>query len=739
MNDPVQDVLDRLPAVKQTGQSQWQARCPAHEDQHASLCIGRGDDGRALIKCQAGCSSMQVCQALDLPLRALFPPKPRQDQAERIVATYDYHDARGELLYQCVRFEPKDFRQRRPDGNGGWAWKINGAARVLYRLPQLLAAPADQWVFVVEGEKDADNLAAAGLVATTSPMGAGNWAKLSDDTALHGRRVAILPDKDTPGRNHSRDVAGRLVGKASEVRIVELPGDGKDASDWLGSGGTAPDLLAMVESAVPYEPSDEPQEDDVPEGSGDGVVKLGHLDPHTGRLVLSPRRTLPTAESFVKDFHTHPDGRTLHCYAGSLTQWKDNRYVDIEDDQVGNLLQRWLHEAMRYVFNRKSEQLELADFESNPGTVKSALDSIRTYVHLSVSVQAPTWLDGGASRPPASEILPCRSLNLHIPTGSIERATPLLFTTTALEFDYDPKAPAPQTWLAFLRELWGDDRQSVDLLQEWFGYSLTADTSQQKILLLVGPKRSGKGTISRVLRRLVGEGNVVGPTTGSLAGQFGLQPLIGKTLAIVSDARFKGDDVATVVERLLCISGEDALTIDRKFLGAVTMKLPTRFVLISNELPRVEDVSGALAGRFLMLQMKESFFGREDLRLTHKLYEELPGILLWALQGWLRLRAQGHFTQPDSSQCAVQALQDLASPVGAFIRECCRVGADRRVFVDDLYKAWKSWCEKEGRHSVPTRQTFGRDLAAAVPGIARRRGAGDVPFYEGIALAESAL
>ena len=313
-------------------------------------------------------------------------------------------------------------------------------------------------------------------------------------------------------------------------------------------------------------------------------------------------------------------------------------------------------------------------------------------------------------------------------------ATPVLFTTTALEFDYNPAAPAPGLWLKFMHDLWGDDQQSIDLLQEWFGYSLTADTSQQKILLLVGPKRSGKGTIGRVLRRLAGEGNVAGPTTSSLAGPFGLQPLIGKTLAIVSDARFKGEDVPTVIERLLCISGEDALTIDRKHVGSITMKLPTRFVLLSNEFPRVEDVSGALAGRFLMLQMKESFFGREDLRLTNKLMPELPGILLWALQGWLRLRQQGRFTQPDSSESAVETMQDLTSPVGAFIRDCCTVGPEHRVFVDDLYKAWKAWCEKEGRTNVTTRQTFGRDLTAAVSGITRRRGAGDVPFYEGIGL-----
>jgi putative DNA primase/helicase len=735
VNDPVQEILLRLQGVKPTGQHQWQARCPAHDDQHASLCVGQGADGRALVYCQAGCSTFEIRKVLDLPWSAFFPPGSQSQQpSDRIVATYDYRDAAGELLFQVVRFDPKDFRQRRPDGSGGWLWELGETPRVLYRLPELLAAEASAWIFVVEGEKDADNLAALGLVATCNPGGAGKWSRLSDDSALHGRPVAILPDKDDPGRKHAQDVAARLTGKAAEVRIVSLPGPGKDVSDWIAAGGTGEQLLALVESGADAQPVEDKPESDGSDSGPDAIVPLGSRDPRTGRLVLSPRRTLPTAQAFVKEFCSHPDGRMLHCYAGMLLTWENNRYVEIEDNAIGNRLQRWLHEAMKYVFDRKTNKLELVDFDSNPGTVKAALDTIRTYTHLSASVPTPSWLVADSARPRAEEILPCRTLNLHIPTGKAMPATPGLFTTAALAFDYDAQAPLPTNWLRFLQEIWDQDQQSIDLLQEWFGYCLTADTQQQKMLLLVGPRRSGKGTIGRVLRKLVGEGNVVGPTTGSLAGPFGLQPLIGKSLAIVSDARFRGNDMPIIVERLLCISGEDALTIDRKHIGSVTMKLPTRFMLLTNELPRLDDASGALAGRFLILQMTQSFFGREDLDLTEKLIAELPGILLWALQGWVRLHQHGRFTQPASAESAVQAMEDLTSPVGAFVRECCDVKPGQRAWVDDLYSAWKSWCEREGRSAVTTRQTFGRDLGAAVPGITRRRGAGDVTFYDGISI-----
>jgi len=307
----------------------------------------------------------------------------------------------------------------------------------------------------------------------------------------------------------------------------------------------------------------------------------------------------------------------------------------------------------------------------------------------------------------------------------------------ALTFDYNADAAPPARWLAFLDQLWWNDAESIALLQEWFGYSLIPDTSQQKMLLIVGPRRSGKGTIARIQRRLVGVVNVVGPTTNSLAGPFGLQPLIGKSLAIVSDARFNGDNVPIVTERLLCISGEDTLTIDRKFLGAVSMRLPTRFMFLTNELPRLSDASTALAGRFLILQLTQSFYGVEDLTLTETLSAELPGILLWALEGWDRLHARGYFVQPASVADAIADLEDLGSPVREFVRECCTVLPELRIRMDVLYAAWEIWCAQTGRKAT-TRQRFGRDLSSAIPGIKRRRDTGFNTFYDGLSLTAEA-
>lgn len=264
------------------------------------------------------------------------------------------------------------------------------------------------------------------------------------------------------------------------------------------------------------------------------------------------------------------------------------------------------------------------------------------------------------------------------------------------------------------RAAWGIEQTEIDSLQEFFGYVLSGRTDLHKIMLLIGPTRSGKGTIARVLTAMVGKGNAAGPTLASLGTNFGLSPLLGKPLAIVSDARLGGASVHQVVERLLSVSGEDMLTVDRKYREPWTGKLPSRFLVLSNELPRFGDASGAISHRFVVLTMAESFLGRENTRLTADLLGELPGILSWALDGLDRLTRQGALTEPASSADAIVALQDLVSPVSAFVRDRCRRGGE--VPVADLFAEWKSWCEDNG-HKAGSAQTLGRDLRAVVPAL----------------------
>ncbi|MFH1743008.1 MAG: AAA family ATPase [bacterium] len=184
------------------------------------------------------------------PRPATTAQPPTSPSRARIIATYDYCKGDGTLSYQVVRYEPKDFRQRQPDGKDGWIWNLNGVERVLYHLPELLEADLKELVFVTEGEKDADRLAEAGLVVTTCPQGAGKWSREYSET-LRGRGVVILPDNDKPGIEHAEKIAESLQDVATEVRIVRLPGlpDKGDVSDWLNAGNTVEQLTEFVKRA----------------------------------------------------------------------------------------------------------------------------------------------------------------------------------------------------------------------------------------------------------------------------------------------------------------------------------------------------------------------------------------------------------------------------------------------------------------------------------------------------------
>jgi hypothetical protein len=264
-DSPVQRLLARLEGVTRTPNG-WDALCPAHDDHRPSLGVAEGADGRALVCCRSrGCRVDDVVAAVGLEAGDLFASREAVRAAVGktglgpVVATYDYTDPQGRLLYQVTRHRPKTFRQRRPDGRGGWVHSLAGVARVPYRLPAVLAAPLDVPVFVVEGEKDADALAALGLVATTNAQGAGKWKTLDPDTAeatFRGRNVVILPDNDTPGRQHAADVAARLAPVAASVKVLNLPGlpPKGDTSDWLAAGGTAKKLLDLVRSTATWSP-----------------------------------------------------------------------------------------------------------------------------------------------------------------------------------------------------------------------------------------------------------------------------------------------------------------------------------------------------------------------------------------------------------------------------------------------------------------------------------------------------
>jgi putative DNA primase/helicase len=677
--DEIVQLLDQRDLFpKRTGLGKWQSLCPAHDDRTPSLSIGMGADDRVLLHCQAGCDVADVLDRLGLTAADLYTPN---GNGKPQPVEYFYEDAQGAVLFKVVRQPGKRFAQARLDGKGGWIWNLRGVERVLYRLPKVLAAvKAGETIYIAEGENDVQALERAGVIATTNPGGAGKW-RSEYPKVLAGANIVIVADADQPGRDHATAVAKSLRAQKCTVRIAE-PAKGKDAHDHLAAGFGIDEFNEMPEATNPL------------------------------RVLPPPTQPMTVAREFSAAYYRHEHGSLLRHWRGAWWRWHGSHWSEVESRAVRAEIYGFTENA---TFISKKGEAE--PWSPNRHRIADVMDALGGIVLLAQDVDQPSWI----GRDHEGVVVACANGLLDVESRLLLDHTPTFFNQTSVPFGYDPESSAPARWLDFLGRLWGDDHDQVAALQEWFGYVISGRMDLHKILLIVGPTRAGKGVIARVLGSLIGRANVAGPTLSSLHGDFGLAPLIGKPLAVVADARLTGRDSSTVVERLLSISGEDILTVNIKYREQWSGKLPARFMILSNELPRLGDASAAITGRFVTLELTESWLGREDTTLEQSLQQELPGILSWALNGLARLTEKGRFTQPSSTQNALRTLQDLASPVGAFVRDACVIGPDEEVSVEALWKAWRVWAEDNGHGKGGTKQVFGRDLRAAIPRLRVRQ------------------
>lgn len=354
-SSPIEAILTKLDNVRSTGDGKWSARCPAHDDGHNSLCIGHSEDGRVLLHCQAGCATSDVLAAKGLEMSDLFPRNGHAETKSKreIKEVYSYQDATGKLLFQAVRFQPKGFAQRKPADDGGWVWKLNGVPRVLFRLPELLAADPLDVVWIPEGEKDVLALAERKLVSSCNVGGSGKW-KAEYSRHLRGRRIVILPDNDDPGRQHARQVAASLfkAGVAS-IKVLELPGlpPKGDVSDWLAAGGTVERLKKLAVVCPEWQPAESGNtEAEMPAAGG-----ATGIDGDAGRTEAANARRLVTLHGRDTRYCDRW-AKWLH-WDGSRWAINQDRIIDTKAKAVGKMVAELAAEAIGGGANRPADVL----------------------------------------------------------------------------------------------------------------------------------------------------------------------------------------------------------------------------------------------------------------------------------------------------------------------------------------------------------------------------------------------
>jgi putative DNA primase/helicase len=416
-------------------------------------------------------------------------------------------------------------------------------------------------------------------------------------------------------------------------------------------------------------------------------------------LGLAP---MENAYTFLNAKYSSEEGIKLVHYSSDFFVYKGDHYLEVEENTIRSDVYKFLDKC-----KKQDKKGNIQPFAPNPASVSGALDAIKAVVHLPnhPNTKPPVWLEGyGDNRPEASKLISLKNGLFHLEDSILLPHSLGFFTQNSLPFEYDPKAVCP-TWEAFLQTVWGEDPESIEALQEMFGYILSGDTKQQKFFNVIGPRRSGKGTINKILVALLGEHNTVAPELGELCDTFGLQPWLGKLLASFTDARAPERNRGAVVSQLLRIVGGDTVTVNRKNKEAWNGYLPTRIVIYSNEVLQLTENSNALTGRMVVLKMTNSFYGKEDTELGTKLMKELSGIFNWSMVG-LRRRIErgGYFLQPKTGLELLEVMEELSNPIGSFVTDVLEFDASAYVDKDDLFACFKHWATKK---NLP----YGTDLA----------------------------
>ena len=310
---------------------------------------------------------------------------------------------------------------------------------------------------------------------------------------------------------------------------------------------------------------------------------------------------------------------------------------------------------------------------------------------------------------------------LRLSTGELTAHSPMLYTTNIKPYNYNPHAVCPN-WLVFLNASLDGDQELIALMQEWLGYLMTRSYKHQKMLLMLGASRSGKGTIARILKLLIGVYDYFAGSLSSFANDSYINAIRDKPVVVVADAEKKihAGLRDRVTERVKNITGLDEITFDRKYKSTLSETMPSRLTVISNSRPQLFDDSGALGGRIMIIPFNVSFMGREDLHLGDKLELEIEGIALWALQGMAKLNAQGRFTVPAASLDESEFLAEVSSPLKMFIDDVCVFGGETKITAGDLYESYCMWAI-EGKHDAISQRAFSSSFSEYVRGKGPRR------------------
>lgn len=728
--DPLSHLRSKLDGVK-GGNHQFMARCPGHDDRNASLSVSVGEGGRALVKCFAGCSLDQILAPLSIEKRELFadlttsatPPKirntktihaspekaaaaitwvlnERNDGADtyKCTAQYEYQDATGDAVGKVLRFEsscgPKQFGQIRPQGDG---WITSGPkSPPLYRLSDVLNATAESFIYVVEGEKDADRLKADGLIATTTIGGASKskvnpkWSR-TDLSVLAGRHVVLLPDNDEAGNPHMETMADHLVTLGAVVRLLRLPDlpPKGDASDYLDVGHDAEDIMRLAEGTPGHELApDEPR----------GFI--GDADDAGTMIPKHPLTELGNAERLVD---CCGDRLRFNTSSGKWQLWDGRRWVN--DDSGAHV--RFAKQTVRHIYGEAVHERKDA-----------AKAAVVAWAKKSEKAAAITAMIRLASTEPgipvAAEQQDADPWLLNCPNGKLM----LKGNTTLLPHDPADNCTAITNaayyadatclrWTQFLDRVMDGDEDRIGYLQRLVGYCLTGTIGAQVFPALYGAGANGKSVFADLLLWLLGDYAGIAPDSLLTVSSHQEHPteiagLRGKRLVVATETEEGKKLRIGLVKKM---TGESQLTARFMRQDFFTFTRTHKTWLVTNHKPTVSESKDAIWRRMHLIPFDVTIPEDErDEQLLDKLKTEASGILAWAVRGCLAWQRDG-LKPPDAVVQATQDYRDESDVLSDFLNDVAIVNGDpdNTVSRKSISTEYVAWCKSVGENHPVSR------------------------------------
>jgi len=696
------EITARLEGVKPTGENSVQAKCPCHDDKHASLSVTE-QNGKILLYCHAGCDVDSICGAIGIEQKDLFTeplePSPQWGLGGKStnpklteVYRYVYTDQNNVAIHATIRYEPKTFRQVALNPNGTIReWTVKNVKTVLYNLPGIINA---QTVYLVEGEKDADRLISLGFAATTSPMGAGKW-RTDYTEILRAKDVIIIPDNDAAGVKHAEVVAKALAGTAKSVRTAQLIGvpNKGDVSDYLQQARSKDEAYNLILS-LPLAES------------------LNNFDLQSGNqnnqiiqnVELSDYSDVAVADAFAYHYGS------ITRYSSSLgwLVWDGRRWEN--NDLKAQGLEVAFTDIIRQQALRSgdSEYIKFATRMRGFSRVQGVLGIAKSHLEINNNL-----LDSN----PCDLNTPAGIVDLK--TGQIRPHDPNVHCTKITAVS--PSNQRSELFEKFLYDITCGDSELMRYIQCVAGMALLGKVYSEVLIIAHGGGHNGKSTLFNTLYEILGDYSGKIPaealTTRAKNPKNDMAELFGKRLVIASETE-EGNRLSTAM--LKQIASTDPLTAEKKYHDPFVFTPTHSLILYTNYLPKIGSDDLGTWRRLVPVPFNAKI-AKPQLDLAERLLNEAGGaILRWCIEGAMMFIANKYRLPACAAvEAAKNEYKSENDWLSQFLEECCTVGQGQAESGSKMYEAYSEWCVKSGEYKR-CNNDFGRALAAR--GFERKRG-----------------